>query len=174
MVIKGAPKVSKKSKGLRVAFVSSEAVPFAKTGGLADVSGALPMALKRRGMEAVLFMPYYREVDSSGLEIESTGLSFEIPIGTRSVTGEIFTSVTGGLPVYFLKSDVFFDRPFLYGPSSGAYFDNFERFTFFSRGVLEALKLIGFKPDIIHCNDWQTGLIPAYLKDIYAKDKFFK
>ena len=159
---------------MRVAFVSSEAVPFAKTGGLADVSGALPLALKRLGMEAALFMPYYREVDSSGLEVKPTGLNVEIPLGARSVGAEIFTSVTDGLRVYFLKSDIFFDRPFLYGPSSGAYFDNFERFTFFSRGVLEALKLIKFKPDIIHCNDWQTGLIPAYLKDIYKKDKFFK
>lgn len=169
-----ALKKSKEVNGLKVAFVSSEAVPFAKTGGLADVSGALPMALKRLGMEAVLFMPYYSEVTSSGVEIESTGLSVEIPIGTRSVTGEIFTTLTEGLRVYFLKSDLFFDRPYLYGPASGEYFDNFERFAFFSRATLEALKKLGFKPDIIHCNDWQTGLIPAYLKDIYASDKFFK
>ncbi|MEE9542898.1 MAG: glycogen synthase GlgA, partial [Thermodesulfobacteriota bacterium] len=155
-------------------FVSSEAVPFAKTGGLADVSGALPGALNKLGMEAVLFMPYHRDVDSSGAEVEPTGLSVEIPIGTRSVTGEIFTSMIDGLRVYFLKSDLFFDRPFLYGPAKGEYFDNFERFMFFSRGVLVALKAIGFKPDIIHCNDWQTGLIPAYLKDIYKSDKFFK
>jgi starch synthase len=175
MVIKEKAKASKaKPKALKVAFVSSEAVPFAKTGGLADVSGALPPALKRLGMETVLFMPYYREVEKSGVEIKLSKLSIAVPLGDRSVTAEIFTSSIDGLTVYLLKSDIFFDRPFLYGPASGEYFDNFERFTFFSRGVIELMKLIKFKPDIIHCNDWQTGLIPAYLKDIYSTDKFFK
>ena len=164
----------KEAKGLKLAFVSSEAVPFAKTGGLADVSGALPIALNGLGMETALFMPYYREVDSCGAVVEPTGLSIEIAIGDRLVEAGIFTSSIEGVTVYLLKCDIFFDRPHLYGPASGDYFDNFERFTFFSRGVLEAMKLINFKPDIIHCNDWQTGLIPAYLKDIYSRDKFFK
>ncbi len=156
-----------------MAFVSSEVTPFAKTGGLADVSGALPVALKRLGMETSLFMPYYREVDSSGVVIEPTGLSIKVPIGDRVVEGKIFTSSMENVTVYLLKCDIFFDRPHLYGTKSGEYFDNFSRFTFFSRGVLETLKAVGFKPDIIHCNDWQTGLIPAYLRDIYAKDEFF-
>ena len=176
MVVKTAKKTKGakgRSKGVKVAFVSSEVTPFAKTGGLADVSGALPIALKRLAMETALFMPYYREVDSSGAVIEPTGLSIKVPIGDRVVKGEIFTSSIENVTVYLLKCDVFFDRPHLYGTNAGEYFDNFERFTFFSRGVLETLKLVGFKPDIIHCNDWQTGLIPAYLKDVYARDKFF-
>ena len=102
-----------------------------------------------------------------------TGLSVKVAIGKEGDRGEIFTSSIDKVTVYLLKCDIFFDRPHLYGSASGEYFDNFERFTFFSRGVLEAMKVLGFKPDIIHCNDWQTGLVPAYLKDIYATDKFF-
>ncbi len=164
---------AKSPSALKAAIVSSEAAPFAKTGGLADVSGALPVALNGLGIECALFMPYYSEVDSSGAQVKPTGLSVKVAIGKRVMEGEIFTSSIDNVTVYLLKCDIFFDRPHLYGSASGEYFDNFERFTFFSRGVLEAMKAVGFKPDIIHCNDWQTGLIPAYLKDIYAKDKFF-
>ena len=164
---------AKKSEELKVAFVSSEATPFAKTGGLADVAGALPVALGDLGIETALFMPYYSEIGTGGVNTESTGLVVEVALGDRVVEGEIFTSKVGGVTVYLLKCDIFFDRPHLYGPTSGEYFDNFERFTFFSRGVLEMMKAVKFKPDIIHCNDWQTGLIPAYLKDTYSKDKFF-
>jgi starch synthase len=155
--------------GLNVIVASSEVVPFAKTGGLADVAGSLPHALKKLGCEVSVFMPLYREVLEKNLEIEPTGVEVAIPLGKRTLTGEVFKGSTDGIPVYFIKKDEYFDRSSLYGTPEGDYFDNLERFTFFSRGLLEAVKAdgLGIKPDIIHANDWQTGLIPAYIKDIY-------
>jgi starch synthase len=155
--------------GLNIVVVSSEVVPFAKTGGLADVAGSLPLALKRLGCNVSIFMPLYREVLTKGLEVESTGVEVTVPLGRRTLTGKICKGSTDGIPVYFIKRDEFYDRSHLYGTPEGDYFDNLERFTFFSRGVLEAIKVdaLGIKADIIHSNDWQAGLIPAYIKDIY-------
>lgn len=158
---------------LNVIIVSPEATPYAKTGGLADVAGSLPVALKNLGCKPVLFLPYYRTVALSGLEIEPTGLEVTVPVGKREIKGQVFRSSSAGVPVYFLKRDEFYDRTYLYGTPEGDYFDNLERYAFFSRGILEVLKARGFKPDIIHCNDWQTGLLPAYLKDVYKNDLYF-
>ncbi len=160
-------------KHLNVVFVSSEAVPFAKTGGLADVSGTLPVALKKVSCKVTLFLPFYRQVLSGGFEIEPTGLEVSVPLGRRELRAEIMRASSNDLPVYLIKRDEFFDRSYLYGTPEGDYFDNLERFTLFSRAVVEAIKTRGFKPHIIHCNDWQTGLIPAYLKDVYRDDPFF-
>lgn len=159
--------------GLNVIIVSSEANPFAKTGGLADVAGALPIALRKLGCKVILFLPYYRHVRESKLEIEQTGLEVTVPIGKREIKAQVLRATSDGVPVYFLKRDEFYDRSNLYGTPEGDYFDNLERFAFFSRGVLEALKARGFEPDVIHCNDWQTGLIPAYLKDSYKNDLYY-
>ncbi len=156
-----------------VIIASSEAVPFSKTGGLADVSGALAVALKRAGCKVALFLPFYRETALGGFEIENTGLTVKAPIAGRVITAEVLRTSHEGVPIYFIRCDEFFDRTYLYGTPERDYFDNLERFTFFSRGVLEALKARGFAPDIIHLNDWQTGLIPAYLKDLYALDPHF-
>lgn len=156
-----------------VIIASSEAVPFSKTGGLADVSGALAVALKQAGCKVALFLPFYSETARGGFEIENTGLTVKVPLAGRVIKAQVLRASQGGVPVYFLKCDEFFDRTHLYGTPEGDYFDNLERFTFFSRGVLEALKERGFAPDVIHCNDWQTGLIPAYLKDLYAQDPHF-
>ncbi|MBI5236407.1 MAG: glycogen synthase GlgA [Deltaproteobacteria bacterium] len=156
-----------------VIIVSSEAVPFSKTGGLADVSGALAVALKRAGCKAALFLPFYRETALGGFEIENTGLTVKAPLAGRVITAEVLRTSHEGVPVYFIRCDEFFDRTYLYGTPERDYFDNLERFTFFSRGVIEALKARGFAPDIIHCNDWQTGLVPACIKDIYGLDPHF-
>lgn len=158
---------------LTVVIAAPEAAPFAKTGGLADVAGSLPVALKRAGAKVVVFLPYYREVAEKGLEIEQTGLSVPVNMGRRTVNADVLVAQHKDVPFYFLRRDEFFDRSFLYGTPEGDYFDNLERFTFFSRGVLEVIKARDFKPDIIHCNDWQTGLIPAYIKDIYRGDAAF-
>ncbi|MBI1910574.1 MAG: glycogen synthase GlgA [Deltaproteobacteria bacterium] len=158
---------------LNVVIAASEATPYAKTGGLADVVGALPAALKRLGCKVVLFLPYYRQVAQSGIEVEPAGLDISIPIGKREVKAQILIHAKGEVPVYFIKRDEFYDRSYLYGTPEGDYFDNLERYAFFSRCVLEILKARGFAPDVIHCNDWQTGLIPAYLKDIYKDDEYF-
>ena len=153
---------------MRVLLVASEATPFAKTGGLADVAGALPGALARLGCDVTLVIPAYREVFSKGLAIESTEMTFDVPIGTRRLTARV---LRGRLPrsqatVFLVANDDCFDRPTLYGGAED-YPDNAERFIFFSRAALE----IGGRQerpfDIIHCHDWQTGLVPAYQKLLY-------
>ncbi|MBI5560164.1 MAG: glycogen synthase GlgA [Deltaproteobacteria bacterium] len=153
---------------LNVIIASPEAIPFAKTGGLADVAGALPAALKKLGCRVALFMPLYREVRDKGFKAESTGISLNIPLGRRTITAELFRGENRGIPVYFIKRDEYFDRTYLYTTPDGDYFDNLERFTFFSRALIEAAVALNLRPDVIHCNDWQTGLVPAYIKSIYA------
>ncbi|HBG46317.1 MAG TPA: glycogen synthase GlgA [Deltaproteobacteria bacterium] len=157
---------------LNVVIAAPEAAPFAKTGGLADVSGSLPAALKQMGCEVHLFMPYYREIAGKHLEVEKT-LEVPVNMGRRIINAEVLLADHQGVSVHFIKRDEFFDRSYLYGTPEGDYFDNLERYAFFSRAVLEVIKALDLKPDIIHCNDWQTGLIPAYLNDIYRGDPAF-
>ena len=161
---------------MRVLFVASEAAPFAKTGGLADVAGALPAALARLGCDVTLVMPAYREAlakaASQGLPVEPTDLSFPVPLGTVNLEARIFTShlpATGGgnAPrVMLVGNDDCFGRPTLYGGPVD-YPDNAARFTFFSRAVMELACRQERPFDIIHCHDWQTGLVPAYHKLLY-------
>lgn len=154
-----------------VAFVASEAVPFAKTGGLADVSGALPRALERLGHEVSLFLPCYRQARRAGLPLTDTGLTLRIPIGDRAVEGFVATTQLPGskVTVYLIDQPGYFDRAHLYLEGGRDYPDNCERFAFFSRAVLETIRLLGLRPDVIHCNDWQTGLIPVYLDEFYRR-----
>jgi len=153
---------------MRVLLVASEAAPFAKTGGLADVAGALPGALSRLGCDVTLVIPAYREVFAKGLPIESTGLSFEVPIGTRRREARILSSRLPGsqATVLLVGNDECFDRPTLYGGAED-YADNAERFIFFSRAALELAGRQDRPFDILHCHDWQTGLVPAYQKLLY-------
>jgi len=144
---------------MKVLFVSSEAVPFAKTGGLADVSGSLPIFLEKLGLEVKIAMPKYRAIKLQG---------------PKGITGK-------HVEVFFIDNDKYFDRDQLYGDRYGDYPDNLERFAYFSKACLELLKKIsagggpacGWKPDIIHCNDWQSSLIPVYLKTIFKNDPFY-
>ena len=159
--------------GTNVIIAASEAAPFVKTGGLGDVAGSLPLALKKLGCEPVLFLPYYRQIAEGGFKTEPTGLTVTVPIGRREITGEVLKGSHNGVPVYFIRRDEYYDRGFLYGTPDGDYFDNLERYAFFSRAVLETLKSRAFDPAIIHCHDWQTGLIPAYLRDAYKNDLCF-
>ena len=159
--------------GTNVIIAASEAAPFVKTGGLGDVAGSLPVALKKLGCEPVLFLPYYRQIAEGGFKTEPTGLTVTVPIGRREITGEVLKGGHNGVPVYFIRRDEYYDRGFLYGTPDGDYFDNLERYAFFSRAVLETLKSRAFDPAIIHCHDWQTGLIPAYLRDAYKNDLCF-
>ncbi len=140
------------AKKLKVLFVSSEVVPFAKTGGLADVAGALPLSLNKLGVDARIILPKYR-----GIEIA----------GNKDM-------INKEVPVYFIENSRYYDREYLYSKPDGDYPDNLERFAFFCRETLKLIKQENFKPDIIHCNDWQTALIPVYLKTIYSHDEFFK
>ncbi len=158
-------------KPLTILFATSEAVPFAKTGGLADVAGALPKSLQAMGCEIKLIMPYYRIVKGSGHPLQYLGEEIEIPIGDEKLKADIYLGhLNQDIPVYFIGREEFFDREYLYSTPKGDYFDNAERFIFFSRAVLIFCQHMGFSPDIIHHHEWQTGLIPAYLKSVYHND----
>jgi starch synthase len=163
---------------VNIVIVTSEAVPFAKTGGLADVCGALPLALARLGHQVSLIMPGYREARQREATFKPTGVALSIPIGRKTVSGRLLAGqLSGGedgaaaanVPVYFVEQDDYFDRPGLYqDPAKGEdYRDNCERFVFFNRAVLEAIRLLELDVDVVHCNDWQTGLIPALLQIEY-------
>ena len=160
--------------GINVIYVASEAKPYAQTGGLADVAGALPAALKRLGAKVSLFLPYYREVAESGVKVSKTGVDVKVRIGGVDVTATVLKSRAGGVDIYFLKCDEYYDRSYLYNTPTKDYFDNLDRFAFFSRAVLEALIALKIRPGVIHCNDWQTGLVPVYLKSKYKKNRFLK
>ncbi len=158
---------------MKIAFVSSEVVPFSKTGGLADVSGALPKYLAALGHKVAVFTPLYRQVRDK-FKLVKSKQTVSVPVGAETVTGEIWKGAFPGtkVPVYFIGNDTYFDRDGLYGDAKGDYEDNLSRFVFFSRAVLEALKALKFKPDVIHSNDWQSGLVPIYCKVVYNDDPF--
>jgi len=169
-------------KPIKILIATPEAIPFAKTGGLADVTGALPKVLKGLGCEVRLIMPFYRQIQESAVssqqsgeknEIKDTGIRVSVPMGFREISVPVFQGSANGIPAYFLKRDEYYDRKYLYTMPEDDYFDNAERFILFSRGIIEAVKKLDFQPDIIHCHDWQTGLIPTYLKTIYKNDLFF-
>ncbi|MHC4180033.1 MAG: glycogen synthase GlgA [Planctomycetota bacterium] len=154
---------------MKILLATSEAVPFAKTGGLADVCGALPIELERLGHHPAVILPAYRRVNYCGLSIEPLGIDFIVPIGSKMVTGHLLRGELPGcgVPVYLVQQDQYFDRDQLYGADGKDYIDNCERFVFFSRAVMEAIRLLDLQVDVIHANDWQTGLVPAYLKIEY-------
>lgn len=149
---------------LRIIFASSEVVPYAKTGGLADVAASLPKALAALGCDVSIVMPRYKTITSGQLIIE--GLAVPFAGGYRYCA--VWFEKLGSVPVYFIDAPEYFHRSSLYGER-----DDVERFAFYSRAVLELCKKIGPPPDIIHCNDWMTGLIPVYLRSNYAFDPYF-
>jgi starch synthase len=154
---------------VNILTITSEAVPLAKTGGLADVCGALPVELARLGHRSTVILPAYRATRYCGLPIEPMGIEFIVPVGSKMVSGRLLqTSLGGGLaPVYLVEQDQYFDRDQLYGEDDKDYPDNCERFVFFSRAAMEAIRLLDLHVDVIHAHDWQTGLVPAYLKTEY-------
>ncbi len=157
---------------IKVLFLSSEVMPFAKTGGLADVAGSLPLALRRAGVDVRLVMPFYRIIREGGYKTLMILRDIEIPFGERTLRANIFeTSLGEDIPVYLVEREDMFDRPNLYGNSKGDYYDNLERFGFFSHAALKTSQAAGFSPDIVHCHDWQTGLVPALLKGPYRTSK---
>ena len=161
---------------MKILLATSEIVPFAKTGGLADVTGALPRELEKLGHEVTVFMPAYRCVSQSDATIEATETQFEIPLGNRSEDGRLLKSKLpqSEVTIYFVEHAEFFDRDSLYGENGNDYEDNCERFTFFCRSVLESVRLLQLEPDVVHVNDWQTALIPALLKCEYADNPLYK
>ncbi len=152
---------------MRIVITSSEVVPFSKTGGLADVAAALPKALSLVGHEVSVIAPYYPQIlqqyRGTLPAIESTGLSVYVSVGPKQVEGRILRSVLPGsnVQVYLIDQPIYFDRSGLYVENDQDFRDNSERFIFFSRAVMEATRVLGLNPDILHANDWQTGLVPA-------------
>jgi starch synthase len=146
-----------------VLFAASEAAPFVKTGGLADVVGSLPQALQRSGKaEVFVVIPKYNCIDVSAHGINQTGLGTQVRISGQAEWAEVW-ECRREVPCFFVHNPRFFDRPHPYQENGWDYSDNAERFIFFSRAVLELCRILGFRPDIIHCNDWHTALIPVFL-----------
>src|SRR4030042_1714833 len=161
-------------KPLQILLATPEAVPFAKTGGLADVAGALPKSLQALGYEIKLIMPYYRMVKESGLPHQYLGEEIEVPLGAEKLKADIYLGhLNQNIPVYFIGREEFFDREYIYSTPKGDYFDNAERFIFFSKSALGLCQHLGFSPDILHHHEWQTGLIHAYLKSNHQNHRLF-
>lgn len=160
---------------MKILLVASEIHPFAKTGGLADITGLMAKVLREKGHDIRMIMPKYKSIDEKQFDIKPHPANILIPIGTSWKKASLFECLLHEkAPAYFIGNDPYYDRDGLYGNNAGDFPDNAERFIFFSRAVLEACKTLAFQPDIIHCHDWQTGLIPVYLKSLYAGDDFFK
>jgi starch synthase len=159
---------SRKTSAVRVLQIASEASPFAKTGGLADVAGALPPALERLGCDCTLVMPAYRQVFDSGVDLQPTTFAFDVPVGQRQLRVEILRSTLPGsrVPVYFVNNEACFGRPTLYG-SGQDYPDNSERFILFARAAMELACRLELPFDVLHGHDWQAGLVPAYRSLLY-------
>ncbi|MCQ2441212.1 MAG: glycogen synthase, partial [Clostridia bacterium] len=153
---------------MKVLFASSEAYPFAMSGGLADVAGALPKALRRRLVGCRVVMPLYSSIREDLKEKMNFICSITVPVSWRRQYCGIFEAHIDGVIYYLIDNQYYFKRDGLYG-----HYDDAERFAFFSRAVLEIIPHIGFKPDIIHCNDWQTAMIPVYLNEYYRENPIF-
>ena len=154
---------------MKVLFASSEAYPFAMSGGLADVAGALPKALRKRFVGCRIILPLYDTISEELRNKMTFVCSVTVPVSWRRQYCGVFEAHQDGVIYYFIDNQFYFKRDSLYG-----HYDDAERFAFFSRAVLEVLPHIDFKPDIIHCNDWQTALIPVYLDAFYKGAEFYK
>lgn len=148
---------------MKVLLASSEATPFAVSGGLAEVAGSLSKALRKNGVDIRVILPLYGCITDEQRQDMTYLLNFDVPVAWRRQYCGIFETEYDGVTYYLIDNEYYFKRSGLYG-----YYDDAERFAFFSRAVLETIAhLDGWKPDIIHCNDWQTALIPVYYNCFY-------
>ena len=157
---------------LKILYLAVEVVPFAKTGGLADVAGALPKAIRALGHDVRVAMPRYGRVDVEKFGLKPLLASVSVPMDERSEQAAILQGSIGSgpaeTPVYFVEHARYFDRQGIY-----MYPDDAERFIFFSRAALETCRALDWQPDVIHCNEWHTALVPNWLKTVYRNDPFF-
>ncbi len=153
---------------MRVLFVASEAAPFIKSGGLGDVAGALPKALAQKGTDVRVVIPKYKLIKSEMKEKIRFNKWFTVKVGWRERFCGVWECFYNGITYYLLDNEYYFNRDGLYG-----YYDDGERFAFFDRAVLDMLRQIDWQPDLIHCNDWQTGMLPVLLKFQYKKNDSF-
>ncbi len=161
------------TKPFSILFVSSEMQGLAKTGGLADVTYDLPQALQQSGNNLRVVLPYYQHIKLKHKAHKCYDLTLPVQSDSPNIHYQLFTLEYAGLTVYLIHCPHYFDRQSLYGEHNLGYADNGERFAFFCAATLHALKTLKWKTDIIHCNDWHTGLIPFLLKTRYANDAFF-
>ncbi len=156
---------------MRILMVTPEANPFARSGGLAEVIASLAAALSGLGHEVKVVMPLYRQVREAGHPFSFTGHTLSIPLSWKALPAEIYqTELNSRLTYYLISQDALFNREGLYGTEYGDFEDNAERFIFFSRAVVEMMEALELDLDICHCQEWQTGLVPVYLRTLY-KDK---
>lgn len=154
---------------LKVLILAAEIVPFAKVGGLADVVGALPKALQALGHDVRLVMPRYRQVDPERFQLDTVLDAVSVSMGSFQITVSVRQGRIGhSIPVYMIDAPRFFDRENIYG-----YTDDGERFILFCRAALEAMRALDWSPDIVHCNDWHTGIVPNWLHTVYRHDPLF-
>jgi len=153
---------------MRVLFVASEAAPFIKSGGLGDVAGALPKALAQKGADVRVVIPKYKEINWEVREKLRFNKWFNVKVGLREEFCGVWECFYNGVTYYLLDNEKYFNRDEIYG-----FYDDAERFAFFDRAVLDMLKQIDWQPDLIHCNDWQTGMLPVLLKFQYKKEDMF-
>jgi len=153
---------------LRVLFVSSEVAPYAKAGGLADVAGSLPKALRALGHDVRIILPRYGCLDPARHELQPAHTPFSVLLPDRDEPAGLLLMAIDGVPVYAVESERYFAREAIYG-----YPDDGERFLFFCRAVLEAVKHLGWKPDVVHCNDWHAAIIPSLLRAGHEGDPFY-
>lgn len=153
---------------MKVLFVASESHPFIKSGGLGDVIGALPKALKEIGLDVRVVIPKYRDIKNDLVEKMEYVTNFKVRVGWRNQYCGIFKYENEGVTYYFLDNEYYFKRDGLYG-----YYDDGEKFAFFDRAALEFLKVIDWQPNVIHCHDWQAGMVPVLHKLEYKRDLFY-
>ncbi|MGL4109948.1 glycogen synthase GlgA [Clostridium sp. LP20] len=154
---------------MKVLLVASESHPFIKTGGLGDVVGALPKSLVKNGNDVRVVIPKYKNINNKIKEKLNFIKWFMVQVGWRSQYCGVFEYKEAGVTYYLLDNEYYFGRDALYG-----YYDDGERFAYYDRAVLEFIKEINWQPDIIHCNDWHTGMIPVMLKLEYVRDDFYR
>lgn len=154
---------------MKVVFAASEGAPFIKTGGLGDVIGSLPHALKKEGVETAVILPFYQDIPLKYKEKLQTVKEISVPLGWRNQYCGLKYLEYKGVPFYFLDNEYYFKRDGIYG-----FYDEAERFAFFSRALLEMIPFLGFKPDIIHCHDWHTGLVSVFLRAFYQERESYR
>ena len=153
---------------MKVLFAASEAHPFIKTGGLGDVMGALPKSLVKLGVDVRVVIPKYKNIKDELKQKLQFVKWFTVSVGWRNQYCGVFQYEYKGVIYYFIDNEYYFNRDGLYG-----YFDDGERFAFFNRAVLQFIKQVDWQPDLINCNDWQTGMIPVLLNLEYKRDEFY-
>ncbi len=154
---------------MKILYAASEAYPFAASGGLADVAGSLPKAIRGKMQACRVVMPLYSDIKPELRAQMKYVTNLTVFLSWRALYCGVFEANYNGVVYYFLDNEYYFKRPGLYG-----YYDDGERFAFFSKAVLEMLHYIDYTPDIIHCNDWQTALVPVYLNVFYRGEKKFR